>query len=103
MRSKQLLTGLSVAVAMLGFALAARADSTLLKGAATGNPEIKSIEAICFGPQGLLLIGDGQGNQVVAVDTGDTTAQTWSQTEVKNIKDELAGRVGTTAKGIAIT
>jgi hypothetical protein len=103
MRSKQLLTGLSVAVAMLGFTVATRADSTLLKGAATGNPEVKSIEAICFGPEGLLLIGDGQGNQVVAVDTGDTTAQTWSQTELKNIKDELAGRVGTTAKGIAIT
>jgi len=103
MRSKRLFIGLGVAAAMLGFAVAARAESANLKNAATGNPAIKSIEAICFGPEGLLLIGDGQGNQVVAVDTGDTTAMPWSKTEVKNIKDELAGRVGTTAKGIAIT
>jgi hypothetical protein len=103
MRSKRLFIGLSVAAAMLVFAVAARADEKLLRGATTGNADVKSIEAICFGPQGLLLIGDGRGNQVVAVDTGDTKEQTWSRTEIKGIKDELAGRVGTTAKGIEIT
>ncbi len=103
MRSKRMIAAFGLAAAMLGFTVAARADSPLLKNPATGNPEIKSIEAICFGPQGLLLIGDGRGKQVVAVDTGDTTAKPWSRTEVKNIKEELAGRLGTTAKGIEIT
>ena len=36
-----------------------------------GNPGIKSIEAIAFGPNGLLLIGGGA--RVVAVETGDTS------------------------------
>jgi hypothetical protein len=103
MRSKRLFTGLAVAAAMLGFTMAAHADGKLLKSATMGDPQIKSIEAICFGPEGLLLIGDGQGRQVVAIDTGDTTPKTWSRKEMKDIKDELAGRVGTTGKGIAIT
>jgi hypothetical protein len=100
---RQMIASVGVALAMLTFTEAARADVTYLKNPTTGNPQIRSIEAICFGPQGLLLIGDGRGNQVVAIDTGDTLPTAWSSTELKNIKDELAGRIGTTAAGIAIT
>src|SRR5207244_4355070 len=53
--------------------------------------------------KGMLLIGDGRGSQIVAVDTGDTTIKPWTKNEVKQIKDELANRVGTTGKGIHIT
>lgn len=67
-----------------------------------GDPGIKSIEAIAFGPDGLLLIGDGKGAQVVAVETGDLKAIKWTKTEIANIKDLLAGRLGTTATGIDI-
>ena len=42
-----------------------------------GNPKIKTIEAIAFGPKGLLLIGGGRP-QVVSVETGDTTMVPWS-------------------------
>jgi len=63
---------------------------------------VQSIEAISFGPQGLLLIGDGRGSQVVAVDTGDTTAKLWSRTELKGIKDQLAGKVAPPARAIEI-
>jgi hypothetical protein len=74
-----------------------------LKDPATGDPKIKSIEAIAFAPGGVLLIGDGKGKQIVAIETGDTTAVAWSKNEVANIKDELAGRVGAAAKDINIT
>jgi hypothetical protein len=67
-----------------------------------GNPQIKSIQAIAFGPDGLLLIGDGRGEQVVAIDTGDSTPVKWTTTTVPAIKDQLAGRLGTTASGIDI-
>src|SRR5271165_5920061 len=67
-----------------------------------GDPGIKSIEAIAFGPDGLLLIGDGKGAQVVAIETGDLAAQKWSKTEIPNIKEYLAGRLGTTASGVDI-
>src|SRR5260370_28731007 len=67
-----------------------------------GDPGIKSIEAIAFGPDGLLLIGDGKGAQVVAIETGDLKTIQWTKTEIANIKDHLAGRLGTTASGIDI-
>jgi hypothetical protein len=91
-----------VALGILVLAAGARAQAPLFKTTTTGAPNLKSIEAISFGPKGMLLIGDGRGSQVVAIDTGDTTRQAWSKTELKNIKAELAGRIGTTAKGIEI-
>jgi len=90
------------AVAVLALAAAAQAHSPLLKDATTGNPQIKSIEALTFGPGGLLLIGDGKGAQVVAVDTHDTKATAWEKKEIKDITKELAGRLGAKADGITI-
>src|SRR5438445_5651215 len=87
---------------LLALAVTAPAQSPL-KNPTTGKVAFKSINTIAFGPQGLLLIGDGNGKQLIAVDTGDTTAMKWSKTEIKNIKDELAGRLGATAKGIEIS
>ena len=69
----------------------------------TGDPQLKSIEAITFGPEGLLLIGDGRGAQVVAVQTGDTTPTKWvDTTKIDDLRGHLAARLGTTAKGIEI-
>src|SRR5262245_11208312 len=67
-----------------------------------GDPKLKSIEAINFGAGGLLLIGDGRGAQVIAVQTGDTKAISWKKTEIDDIQSELAGRLGANAKGIQI-
>jgi hypothetical protein len=67
-----------------------------------GTPAVKSIEAIAFGPEGLLLIGDSKGAQVVTVQTGDTKAREWSVKEVADIKGQLAGRLGAMASGIEI-
>lgn len=90
--------------AALCLALSAGAASAQhpLKTTATGNPQIKSVDAIAFAPQGVLLIGDGQGRQIVAVDTKDTKPITWTKTDINNIDGALAARVGTTAKGIEI-
>ncbi len=76
---------------------------TVFKNTASGNPMVKSIEVISFGPNGALLIGDGKGAQVVAVDTGDIKAQPWSASAIEKIDEKLAGKLGTTAKGIKIT
>ena len=67
-----------------------------------GNPGIKSIEAISFGPDGLLLIGDGRGAQVVAIETGDLASVKWTKTEIADIREHLAGKLGTDAQGIEI-
>jgi hypothetical protein len=69
---------------------------------ATGNPKVQSIESISFGPDGMLLIGDGSGAQVVAVYTGDIKPVPWGQVEVADLKEQVGGRLGTSAKGIEI-
>jgi len=79
-------------VALVCAAIAAQADQ--------GNPKLKSIEAIRFGPNGLLLIGGGA--EVVTVETGDTKEATWAKTEIPNVDQVLAGKLGLTAKDIEI-
>src|SRR5262249_18879286 len=53
-----------------------------------------------FGPNGALILGDGKGAQIVAIDTGDTKPTKWDKTDIANLKDELAGRLG--SKGDAL-
>jgi hypothetical protein len=65
-----------------------------------GNPKLKSIEAIRFGPDGLLIIGGG--SDVVTVETGDTKETTWSKTDIDNVDQLLAGKLGLMAKDIEI-
>jgi hypothetical protein len=79
-------------VALLGLAAFAQAEQ--------GNPKITSIEAIAFGPKGLLLIGGGA--RVVAVETGDTTMTTWAKSEIPNIDKVLAGKLGLSPSDIEI-
>ncbi|MCI0682518.1 MAG: hypothetical protein L0Y71_10460 [Gemmataceae bacterium] len=79
-------------LALLGLATCVQAEQ--------GNPNVKAIEAIAFGPKGLLLIGGGA--RVVAVETGDTTPTKWSKTEIANIDQVLAGKLGQQAKDIEV-
>lgn len=65
-----------------------------------GNPNIKTIESIAFGPDGLLLIGSG--TRVVTVETGDTKATDWKKSEIANIDQLLAGKLGLTPKDIEV-
>jgi hypothetical protein len=65
-----------------------------------GNPKVKVIEAIAFGPNGLLLIAGG--TQVVTVETGDTKPASWSKTEIANVDQLLAGKLGLEAKDIEV-
>jgi hypothetical protein len=79
-------------VVCLGLAAYAQADQ--------GNPNVNNIEAIAFGPKGLLLIGGGP--RVVAVETGDTTPTKWSQTEIVGIDKVLAGKLGLAPQDIEV-
>lgn len=65
-----------------------------------GDPKIKTIEAIAFGPDGLLLIGGGA--RVVTIQTGDTKPTTWSKTDLANIDKVLAGKLGLAPTDIEI-
>jgi hypothetical protein len=80
-------------LALLGAAALAQADQ--------GNPMLKTIEAIAFGPNGLLVIGSG--SQVVTVETGDTKEMPWSKSDIAGFDKLLADKLGTTPKDIEIS
>jgi hypothetical protein len=68
-----------------------------------GTPEIKSISALTFGPEGVLFIGDSRSGTIFAIDTKDKGIQEKSQAvEVKNIDQKIAAALGTDAKNIRI-
>lgn len=68
-----------------------------------GDPQIESISALTFGPEGILFIGDTQNAAVVAIDTKDTEAgkakENFNMVRVDHL---LAAMLGTTADKITI-
>lgn len=82
------------------FAAAANADLT--EGLKQGNPDLKSIGPIAFGPDGVLFIGDPQGAALFAIDSGDRTAGTPAALKVEKIDDKVAALLGTDVKQIRI-
>ena len=72
-------------------------------GLMKGNPEIKSISALTFGPSGILFIGDSQSASVFAVDTKDAKKGNVAAYDVKNIDAKIAEALGTTKESITIT
>ncbi|GAB4014876.1 hypothetical protein EXU85_17420 [Spirosoma sp. KCTC 42546] len=72
-------------------------------GFVTGTPAIKSINALSFGPNGVLFIGDGKSATVFAIDTKDASlVEKPSPVDVKNIDQKIAALLGTDAKNITI-
>jgi hypothetical protein len=72
------------------------------KATETGTPKIQGIDVIAFGPGGALLIGDGKGSQVVAIDTKDTKAKPWTAKPITKLEETLAGKLGTLASNVEI-
>ncbi len=101
------LTTLTVRTALLPLAFFAFVSATsgadVIKNATVGTPKLKSIDAVKFAPDGVLLIGDGPGAQLVAVDTGDVKPMPWkADAKTAKIDEKLAARIGAQAKGIEI-
>jgi len=85
----------AMVVALVAFGAAA-ADKVFEK-TENGTPSIQSIDAITFGPDGTLLIGDSKGNQVVAIATKDTKATKFSAKAIEKFDEKIADKLGTKA------
>ena len=57
-----------------------------------GNPKITGIDALAFGPDGLLLIANGP--RVVIVATGDVKKTNWTKNEIPKVDQIFAGKLG---------
>ena len=72
-------------------------------GLKTGTPDIKSINALAFGPDGILFIGDSKRAAIFAVDTRDNGAvDKAAAVEIKNIDQKIAAILGTEVKNITV-
>jgi len=72
-------------------------------GFVTGTPTIRSINALTFGPNGVLFVGDGRSATVFAIDTKDTNpVEKANPVEIKNIDQKMAALLGTDVANITI-
>jgi hypothetical protein len=72
-------------------------------GLTTGTPEIKSINALTFGPGGILFVGDAKSGSIFAIDTKDAAVvEQAAPVEIKNIDQKIAAMLGTEVQNITI-
>jgi len=90
---------LAVVALALAFGTATAADGVFTK-TESGTPKIQGIDAIAFGPDGALLIGDSKGAQVVAIDTKDTKASKSTPKAIEKFNEKVADKLGTKAEKI---
>jgi hypothetical protein len=87
-----------VAVALLATGASARAASL-----AKGKPEIRSMSALAFGPEGVLFVGDSRAGAVFAIDLGDKAAREVAKPErVSDVEGKLAALLGATAADVLV-
>jgi len=69
---------------------------------AKGTPEVQSITAFAFGPNGVLFLADQVNANIVAIDTGDTFPKGKDNIAIEKIDEKLANMMGTTAANVQI-
>jgi hypothetical protein len=68
-----------------------------------GRPDIRSLSALAFGPDGVLFVGDGKGGAVYALDLGDRAArEVKDPKEVADVEGKLAALLGAAPADIMI-
>ena len=69
-----------------------------------GNPGIASINALSFGPNGVLFIGDSKNATIFALDTKDAVAKESAESiRIEDIDEKIAASLGTTSDKIKVT
>tara|TARA_R110000850_G_scaffold91867_6_gene195328 strand:- start:347 stop:1459 length:1113 start_codon:yes stop_codon:yes gene_type:complete len=99
----KLITSLAFTAAAFCLAAPQLLQADLSAGMETGDPGLKSIGSIAFGPEGILFVADPKGAALVAISTNDT--KPWAGSEkisISNINGEVAGVLGTSPDAIII-
>ncbi|MEE9263450.1 MAG: hypothetical protein V3V11_03240 [Vicinamibacteria bacterium] len=88
------------ALILAGGFVAAKSPGDFTKG----TPEIQSMSALTFTPDGVLFIGDGKGGAIFAVDLQEESPATAVEKapSITNIEEKIASLLGTTANEIMI-
>ena len=87
----------------LSFATEPTKTETLKSNFVLGTPAIQSMNALSFGPEGVLFIGDSKSAVVFAIDIGDEQPRENAESvDIQNIDVKLADVFGTTTENITI-
>lgn len=96
---------LSIALAVFAFSFFIQ-DADAAKwtsGMKEGNPELKSMGPLAFGPDGVLFVADTKAAAIAAIATGDTKAAANSKPlKVEAINQKIAALLGASADQILI-
>ena len=88
---------------VMAICVTAWAGESLKKNFVNGTPDIQSINAMAFGPEGILFIGDSKTANIYAIDTKDTDpGEQTDPVEIKGIDKRIAQALGTSADMINI-
>jgi hypothetical protein len=94
------LAPLALAALLLAGSLQAAGPRDSLK---KGTPELQSISALAFGPEGILFIGDARAAAIVALDTQDRTAATSTdRPKVEALDEKIASLLGVESTQLAV-
>ncbi len=64
---------------------------------------LKSASALAFAPNGVLLVGDSLGGQVVAIETGDTARAPAAKADIADVSTKIAAMLGVPAAQVSIS
>ncbi len=85
-----------------GFTRSEKGLARAIEAAEKGNPDVKSISAMAFGPNGILFIGDTASAKVFAIETADTAPAGKGDVMVDKLGDKLGSALGTTADNVTV-
>src|SRR5688572_1233120 len=78
-------------------------SASVRDGFVNGTPDVKSISALSFGPDGILFIGDSKSATVFAIDTKDIEKVEKAATvDVKQFDQKIAAALGTQVQNISV-
>ena len=90
-------------VALAGVAAIAAAEGGADRGFETGTPEIRSMSALAFGADGVLLVGDGKTGAVFAIDVADTQRREGNDAvRIEGVEEKIASLLGTRPDDVMI-
>ncbi|MEM6317928.1 MAG: hypothetical protein AAF960_09670 [Bacteroidota bacterium] len=77
--------------------------SPLTANFTVGNPALQSLNALSFGPEGILFVGDSKSAKITAIDTKDNlVAKAPKSIKMAKVDEQIAAMLGTTANEITI-
>lgn len=72
-------------------------------GFVSGDPGIKSMSTLAFGPDSVLFVGDGKGGAIFALDLADNKPRGKNDPlEIKDLEGKIAALLGTTKSEVMI-